>query len=230
MTTLPGFSISILRSQTFAETGRPIVISGRVSAFGLPLPALVRVTLDGPEHDPDSLAFNTFSAPTGDYSVAVQASKDGQYEVFAEAFLPLGLPIPGAPEPLFTGPSFAKSPSPPLSIGRPVDGQIFQDLGDGQTQRVPQPPPTRIEVSAPIAVTIGDLGGGGAPVGFGGFGAPPFLTGFPFPGAPAPAAPAPTPIIVGAPAPAAPAPLPAPAPPTAAPAPEISGRILGFTI
>lgn len=217
MTTLPGFTISILRSTTFGETGRPIVISGRVSGFGLPLPALVRVTLDGPEHDPDQIAFNTFSSPTGDYSVAIQAAKDGQYEVFAEAFLPLGLPIPGAPDPLLIGPSFAQSPSPPLSIGRPVDGSVVQDLGGGVTQRVPQPPPTRIEIATPIAITIGDRG---APAAVGGFVAP-FLAGFPFPGAPAPAA---APIFV-APAPLAPAPA---APPMEAP--EISGRILGFSI
>lgn len=148
---VPGFSISLLRQQTFARRGQPVTVSGRVSVLGLGFPALVRVFLEGPSHNPEVRAFDTVAAPlTGDYAVPVLAEKDGQYRVYAQAFPPVGIPIPGAPEPVLLGPPLAESPRPPLAIGEPVDGAVEFDLGPGQSQRVPLPAPTPIEVSAPI--------------------------------------------------------------------------------
>lgn len=208
-TTLPGLAISILRSQTFGPAEQPINISGRVTGFGFPLPALVRVTLDGPDHNPEQLHFNTLSTPTGDYSVAVLPPKDGQYQVFAQAFFPVAVPVPfGGAENLFTGPPLATSASPPLSIGRPVDSSVVQDLGEGVTRRVAQPPPTQIEISAPI--TIGGFGDG-LPAGGG---QPPFLIGFPGPGQQPP-----------------PGPPALPEPPDEPPeTPSVSGRIVSYNI
>ena len=95
MTTLqvPGINISILRQQTVTQRGVPLLISGRVSALGLPVPALVRVTLEGPDFDPQVTNFDTFASPTGDYAVPVIADKDGQYTVQAKAYPPIAFTL-----------------------------------------------------------------------------------------------------------------------------------------
>ena len=151
MPQLPGFNVSVLRQRTSARPNEPLTITGRVSAFGLGFPAFVRVLLEGPQHNPEVRTFDTLSSPlSGDYSVAVLAEKEGQYQVYARAFLPLGVPLPGSPEPILLGPSLAESPKPPLAIGTPVDGGIEFGLAPGQSQRIPLPAPTPIEVSTPI--------------------------------------------------------------------------------
>ena len=66
MPEIPGITISILRSQTFGATGQPLQISGRVTVFGVPLPlTFVRVSLTGPDYDPQTLAFDTLADPEG---------------------------------------------------------------------------------------------------------------------------------------------------------------------
>ena len=127
MTTLPGFDISILRARTFAARGEGLTISGRVSAVGLGIPAFVRVILEGPQHEPETLTFDTTAAPlTGDYSVSVLANKDGAYQVYAQVPL-LPLPVPaGGP----TLPALAESPKLPIAIGRQVDGQVEQEIAE----------------------------------------------------------------------------------------------------
>jgi hypothetical protein len=174
---LPGFSISIQRQQTFARAGEPITISGRVSGFGLGLPAFVRVTLSGPAHAPEERNFDTIASPLGDYAVQVLAEKDGQYSVRARA----------GPEPLFLGPAVLESPEPPLAIGSPVGDRVLQDL-EGVRHQVPQPPPIGVELIAPITVapsiSLPGLGGGG--------GVPFFQPLAPPPPTPEPILPAPT--------------------------------------
>jgi len=148
---VPGFSISVLRQQTFARRTQPVTISGRVTAFGLGVPALVRVFLEGPAHNPEVRTFDTLAAPlTGDYAIPVLAEKDGQYQVYAQAFPPLGIPLPGAPQPVLLAPPLAESPRPPLAIGEPVNGELEQELAPGQRQRISPPAPTPVEISAPI--------------------------------------------------------------------------------
>ena len=150
MPQIPGFNISVLRQKTSTRPSEPLTISGKVSAFGFGFPAFVRVFLEGPQHNPEVRTFDTFASPlSGDYSIPVLAEKEGEYQVYAQAFLPLGVPFPGSPEPLFLGPSIAESTKPPLAIGTPVDGGIEFDLA-GQSQRIPLPAPTPIEVSTPI--------------------------------------------------------------------------------
>jgi hypothetical protein len=136
---LPGFSISIIRQQTFVEAGQPLTVSGRVSGFGLGLPAFVRVTLSGPAHAPEQRNFDTIASPLGDYAVQVMAEKDGMYSVKARA----------GPEPLFLGPSFLESAEPPIAIGRPSNGRLEQHV-NGRVERVAPPQPNRIEVGAPV--------------------------------------------------------------------------------
>ena len=99
--TIPGLSLSILRQDTRTESGRPVLISGRFTAFGLGFPSLIRVFLEGPSYNPEVRHFDTFASPfTGDYSVQVLAEKDGEYLVYAQAFpLPLAPTGPAFPEP-----------------------------------------------------------------------------------------------------------------------------------
>jgi hypothetical protein len=198
---VPGFNVSVLRQQTFARRNQPVTISGRVTAFGLGLPALVRVFLEGPTHSPEVRTFDTFAAPmTGDYAIPVLAEKDGQYQVYAQAFPPVGIPFPGAPEPVLLGPPLAESPRPPLAVGEPVDGELEQELAPGTRRRVTLPTPTPVEVSAPITF------------------APRIEV----------AAPA---RRVGAAPPPVPVPPPTPeAPAEVVVAPEVGGRITGFEI
>ena len=72
MPQLPGFNVSVLRQRTTAQPNEPVTMSGRVSVFGFGLPALVRVSVEGPAHNPEIRTFDTVAAPiTGDYSIAV---------------------------------------------------------------------------------------------------------------------------------------------------------------
>lgn len=149
---VPGFNVTALRQQTFARRNQPVLISGRVTVFGLGAPAFVRVFLEGTSHNPDIRSFDAFAAPfSGDYSVPVLAEKDGQYQVYAQAFFPLALPVPGAPEPLFLGPPLAESPRPSLAIGERIDGEVEFELAPGQLQRIAVPPRTPVEVRVPIS-------------------------------------------------------------------------------
>ncbi len=98
---VPGLSLSILRQQTSVRTGLPLLISGRFTAFGMGVPALIRVFLEGPTYDPQLRSFDTFASPfSGDYTVNVIAEKDGHYNVYAQAFpppiMPTGPPFPDA--------------------------------------------------------------------------------------------------------------------------------------
>ena len=153
MPQLPGFNVSVLRQRTTAQPNEPVTMSGRVSVFGFGLPALVRVSVEGPAHNPEVRTFDTVAAPiTGDYSIAVLVEKEGQYQVYAQAFPPVGLPVPGGAEPFLLGPPLAESPRPPLIIGRPVDGGVEFQVAPGQIVRVAPPAPTPIEVFTPITV------------------------------------------------------------------------------
>ena len=149
---IPGFTISVLRQRTFAGRNEPLTISGRVTAFGFGVPAFVRVFLEGPEHNPEVRTFSSFAAPlSGDYSATILAEKEGKYVVSAQAFIPLGIPLPGAPDPLFTGPPLAESPKPPIIIGQPINGSIEFDVA-GIRERIAKPPPTSIEVFTPVTI------------------------------------------------------------------------------
>ncbi|KKL12964.1 hypothetical protein LCGC14_2530470, partial [marine sediment metagenome] len=84
---IPGLSLSLLRQQTSVQAGLPLLISGRFTAFGMGVPAFIRVFLEGPSYDPQLRSFDTFASPfSGDYTVNVLAEKDGQYNVYAQAF------------------------------------------------------------------------------------------------------------------------------------------------
>lgn len=170
---VPGINISILRQSTTTRRGEPLLISGRVTALGFGIPALVRVFLNGPDFDPQIVTFDTFSSPVvGNYSVSILADKDGRYTVSTQAFPPFILPIPaGSP---ITPPALAESPSPPIIIGSPEGDGISVDTPDGR-RFFAIPPPTPIEINTPIIIapqipiTIGIPGAGpivfpGAPV------------------------------------------------------------------
>jgi hypothetical protein len=166
---VPGINISILRQSTFGRRGAPIFISGRVTALGIGIPALVRVSLEGPTFDPQVTNFDTFAAPvTGDYTVPVVADKDGEYRVVARAFPPIAIPSPpGIPSPIDILPPTGESPSPPLVIGNPLNGDVVADTPAGR-QRIQQPPMSLIEIRSPVTVApapiaIGFPGTTGAP-------------------------------------------------------------------
>ena len=215
-TQIPGINISILRQQTTTQRGVPLLISGRVTALGLPAPALVRVSLEGPSFAPEVTNFDTFAAPTGDYAVPIIADQDGQYTVTARAFPPVALPvaIPGLPSPIDILPPVAESPSPPIVVGQPVNGNVSVEGPRGR-ETLPAPPPTSIEIQAPVQVS-------------------PFIT----IGAPRAAVPGfPTPTPTGLP-PDIPGPIiietVVTPPPAAAPAPTpedvTSAQVVGFTL
>ncbi|MBI2855646.1 MAG: hypothetical protein HYX93_02230 [Chloroflexi bacterium] len=150
---LPGFNVSVLRQRTSAPPNEPVTMSGRVSAFGFGIPALVRVFVEGPAHNPEVRTFDTVAAPiTGDYSIAVLVEKEGSYLVYAQAFPPVGLPLPGGAEPILLGPPLAESPRPPLIIGQPVNGRVEFEVAPGQWERVAPPAPTLVEVVTSITV------------------------------------------------------------------------------
>ncbi|MFQ6029763.1 MAG: hypothetical protein ACE5Q6_19975, partial [Dehalococcoidia bacterium] len=151
---IPGINISILRQQPTTQRRVPLLISGRVTALGLPAPAVVRVALEGPSFAPEVTNFDTFAAPTGDYAVPIIADQDGQYTVTARAFPPVALPVavPGLPSPIDILPPVAESPSPPIVVGQPVNGEVTVEGPTGR-QRVAAPQPTAIEVQAPVQVS-----------------------------------------------------------------------------
>ena len=223
MTTLPvpGINISILRQQTVTQRGVPLLVSGRVSALGLPIPALVRVSLEGPDFDPQVTNFDTFASPTGDYSVPIIADQDGQYTIQAKAFPPIVLPlgVPGLPSPIDILPPVAASPSPPVVVGDRING-VVRAQGPEGTQRLPVPPQTTVEVSAPVSVSSMfpiTVGGGS-----GGFGIPffPQPTGLGIPDQPGPQQ---IIVVTEQPPPAVPSPTPIPSG-------AISGQVVGFTL
>ena len=148
---IPGLNVSVLRQRTFARPNEPLTMSGRVTALGLGIPAFVRVFVEGPALNPEIRSFDTVASPvTGDYSVAVLVEKEGRYQVYAQAFVLVGIPVPGAAEPIFLGPPLAESPRPPLIIGQPVNGRVEFEVAPGQRERVAPPAPTPIEVVTPI--------------------------------------------------------------------------------
>lgn len=153
-----GVQVSVLRSKTFGAPNEPIQISGRVSAFGIGVPAAVRVTLEGPALNPQTRTFDTLSTPlTGDYSVVVLAEVAGRYVVKATAFLPLGIPIPGG-NTIFLGPPLGESSEPPLVIGTVTENGV---VIDGQS--VPAPALTPIEISPIFAPIFAPVFGNGRP-------------------------------------------------------------------
>ena len=181
MVGIPGVNISILRQSTTIGKRQPLLISGRVTIFGFGVPTLVRVSLDGPSFDPQTITFDTFSSPVGgDYNIAIVAEKDGTYEVFAQALLPLVLPIPG--DTPLSLPPLAESNRPPIVVGLPIDGGVDADLPSGR-QRLAAPPSTPIEISNRISIGAPQIPitirFPGAPTGFTLPGIPTAFPGFP---------------------------------------------------
>lgn len=155
--TIPGLTLSILRQETIVQRGRPLLMSGRFTAFGLGLPAYIRVYLEGPSYEPEVRSFDTFAAPfSGDYSVNVLSEKDGSYIVYAQAFPPPLIPTgPLFPEPMLLPPPIAESPKPPLAVGLPVPGGVESLLPDGTRRFLEAPPQTPIEFRPVITVAPG---------------------------------------------------------------------------
>jgi len=154
---IPGLSLSILRQQTTVQAGLPLLISGRFTAFGMGVPAFIRIFLEGPSYDPQLRSFDTFSSPfSGDYSTNVIAEKDGQYSVYAQAFPPPLIPSgPPFPEAMMLLPPFAESTRPPLVVGYPFNGGVDALLPDGTRQRLTAPPMQPIEFRPIITVAPG---------------------------------------------------------------------------
>ena len=199
---IPGLSLSILRQQTSVRAGLPLLISGRFTAFGMGVPTLIRVFLEGPSYDPQIRSFDTFASPfSGDYTTNVIAEKDGHYNVYAQAFPPPLIPTgPPFPEAIMLLPPIAESTKPPLVVGAPFNGGVEALLPDGTRERLPAPEMLDIEIT-PI-VTIGAPAITIAP------GVPRFIPFAPPP--PPPAAPAPPPPVEEAPPPVEEAPPPPP--------------------
>lgn len=151
---IPGLSLSILRQETAVKSGRPLLVSGRFTAFGMGWPAFIRVFLEGPSYDPQVRTFDTFASPfSGDYSVNVLAEKDGQYNVYSQAFLPPPIPSgPPFPESILLAPPFAESTHPPIAVGDVVGGNVRFTLPDGSSSSVPVPQQLPIEFSPVISV------------------------------------------------------------------------------
>lgn len=145
------------------QAGYPLLISGRFSMFGIGLPALIRVSVEGPAYDPSVRHFDTFSSPSGDYSVNVAAEKYGEYEVYAQAYLP-SISLPFLPD-LILGPSLAESPKPPVVVGEPeAEGLVKTITAEGLLQSIPAPPPVYVDVSVPVAVEVRAPATSAAPV------------------------------------------------------------------
>ena len=155
--TIPGLSLSIMRQETTVRAGRPLLMSGRFTALGLGIPALIRVYLEGPSYDPQVRHFDTFASPfTGDYTTNIIAEKDGRYTVYAQAFPPPMIPTgPPFPEAILLLPPLAESTRPPLGVGIPVEGGVDALLPDGTRQFIPTPPQQPIEISPYITVAPG---------------------------------------------------------------------------
>ncbi|MBA7668105.1 hypothetical protein ES703_76209 [subsurface metagenome] len=151
---VPGLSLSLLRQQTSVQAGLPLLISGRFTAFGMGVPAFIRVFLEGPSYDPQLRSFDTFASPfSGDYVVNVIAQKDGQYDVYAQASPPPLVPTgPPFPEAIMLLPPIAESTHPPLVVGMPFEGGVEALLPDGTRQRLIAPPMQPIEFAPTIAV------------------------------------------------------------------------------
>lgn len=154
----PGLNLSIIRERSVGEAGRPLTISGRLTAVGLGIPAFIRVTLEGPDYEPQRVGFTTLSKPgTGDYSVAVIPPKDGRYEVYSEAFAFPPIPLLDILPP---GPSLAESPRPPIVVGEIVEaGEAVRATVPTAPMpiRYPAPALTPIEVSPYIPITLPPL-------------------------------------------------------------------------
>ena len=194
------------------RAGLPLLISGRFTVFGMGVPTFIRVFLEGPSYDPQIRSFDTFTSPfSGDYTTNVIAEKDGQYNVYAQAFPPPLIPTgPPFPEAMMLLPPIAESTKPPLVVGSPFNGGVDALLPDGTRQRLTAPEMLDIEITPIISI--------GAPsITIGAPGVPGFIP-FPLLPAPPPAPPAPPPPV-GEP----PEPLPPPAlpPPPAPPPPAL---------
>jgi len=190
---IPGLSLSILRQQTSVQSGLPLLVSGRFTAFGLGVPAFIRVFLEGPSYDPQIRSFDTFSSPfSGDYAVNVIAEKDGQYDVYARSFPPPIIPTgPPFPDAMLLMPAMAESTRPPLVVGIPFNGGVEAWLPDGTKQRLDAPAQLPIEFRPVISV-----GAPGVSVSIPGFGGAPGVPTLPWYPGEIPAAPAaPTPSV-----------------------------------
>lgn len=155
--TIPGLNLSILRGATQGQAGQPILISGRFTAFGIGVPALIRVFLEGPDYNPEQIHFDAASSPfSGDYSLQVVPPKDGTYKVFSQAYpVPLLPTGPAFPEPLLLLPPIAESTQPPLVVGAPAAGGVNAQLPSGsQFLSTPQLTPIEISIGAP-GVSVG---------------------------------------------------------------------------
>lgn len=151
---IPGLNLSILRQETRVEAGQPLLISGRLTAFGLGIPAYIRIILEGPSYDPQTRYFDTFASPfSGDYSVNVIAEKGGQYEVFAQAMPPPLIPsTPLTPDAMLLLPSIAESTHPPIAVGDLVEGGVSYLDQYGASQFLQTPVQTPIEFMPYITV------------------------------------------------------------------------------
>lgn len=153
-----GLAVSISQSSLTGGGGQEVPVSGKVTAFGLGVPALVQLRLTGPSEE----TFTTFSGPDGFFDVAIDPTTPGTYNVEAAAFPPLpGLgsffpPIARSPGP--QAPSLPPVPSdeaglprtppqPPITI--PVDIQIPQP--PSQPQQPTFQAPSIFDVERPEA-------------------------------------------------------------------------------
>lgn len=154
---IPGLSLSILRQQTRIQPGRPLLVSGRFTAFGLGFPAFIRVSLEGPSYDPQIRSFDTFASPfSGDYSINVLAEKGGSYQVYAQAFPPPMIPTgPPFPDVVLLLPPIAESTHPPLVVGGFTDTGVDYLLPDGTSRFLDAPPLQPIEFRPIITVAPG---------------------------------------------------------------------------
>ncbi|MDP2660636.1 MAG: hypothetical protein Q8R28_07900 [Dehalococcoidia bacterium] len=164
MVTPTGLSISVSQARISGVPGQPIPVSGRVTAFGLGVPALVRIRLEGPRQTD----FTTFAGLTGNYQVDVTPEVAGAYLLRAQAFPPLpGLanilpPIaessptpggPGFPMPEFPGPR-AELPSPSVTVPVTIE-QLFPAAAAEAEATTPilfQPPEITRRTLEPVAL------------------------------------------------------------------------------
>ncbi len=163
--TIPGLSLSILRQETSTQAGKPVLIGGRFTAFGIGIPSLIRIFLEGPSYNPEVKTFDSFAQPfSGDYSAQVVTEKDGEYVVYSQAYPLPALPSgPALPANLLLLPPIAESPKPPLVVGIPAPGGVNAQLPTGaEFLSAPVQSPIEIAVGAP-SVFLSGLGGGAAP-------------------------------------------------------------------
>jgi hypothetical protein len=152
---IPGLSLSILRQDTQTEAGKPVLISGRFTAFGLGLPAFVRVYLEGPDYNPEVTTFDAFAEPfSGNWSVQVVAQKDGNYSVYAEAYPGPAIPTgPLFPSNIVLVPPIAVSTKPPLVVGLPVPGGVNAQTPEG-TQFLSTPAQSPLELLTTVGAPV----------------------------------------------------------------------------